>query len=274
MKYALPIIPLKTFTIASGSYVEFTGDVMNPTLNISASERTKASVANAGSTSRSVVFDVGLKITNTLNNMGLQFTIDAPEDGAVKDELASCTDEEKNKLAVAMLATGMYIADSNNGSSGFDANSALNSFLQSEINSITGKALNSVVDVSFGMDQTTYSNGETGTDYSFKFSKRFFSDRLSVVIGGRVSDKKSVNQDTGVGSFIDDVSLEWRLDNSATRYVRLFHGKDYNNIVEGILEKNGAGLLLRKKVDKVTELFIFGNKKKENETNRNTPRNL
>ena len=262
MKYTLPVIPLKTFTIASGSYVEFTGEVMNPTLNITATERTKASVASAGSTSRSVVFDVGLKITNTLSNMGLQFTIDAPEDGAIKDELAGYTAEEKNKLAVAMLATGMYISDTNS-TSGFNTNSALNSFLQSEINNITGKALNSIVDVSFGMDQTTYSNGETGTDYSFKFSKRFFSDRLSVVIGGRVSDNKSVNQSTGVGSFIDDVSLEWRLDNSATRYVRLFHGKDYNNIIEGVLEKNGAGIVLRKKVDRVTDLFIFRKKKKE-----------
>jgi hypothetical protein len=141
--------------------------------------------------------------------------------------------------------------------------------LQSEINNITGKALNSIVDVSFGMDKTTYSNGETGTDYSFKFSKRFFSDRLSVSIGGRVSDNKNVNQNTDVGSFIDDVSLEWRLDNSATRYIRLFHAKDYNNVVEGVLDKNGAGLLLRKKVDKLTDLFIFRNKKKE-ENDRKT----
>lgn len=261
MKYTLPIIPLKTFTIASGSYVEFTGDVMNPTLNISATERTKASVKGDGSTSRSVAFDVGLKITNTLSNMGLQFTIDAPEDITVKEELESCTDEEKNKLAVAMLATGMYISDTNS-SSGIGTNNALNSFLQSEINNLAGKALNSVVDVSFGMDQTTYANGETGTDYSFKFSKRFFSDRLRVVIGGRVSDNKTVNQSTDIGSFIDDVSLEWRLDNSATRYVRVFHCKDYNNIVEGVLDKNGAGLLLRKKVDRFTDLFIFRNQKK------------
>ncbi|MBQ9362093.1 MAG: translocation/assembly module TamB domain-containing protein [Bacteroidaceae bacterium] len=268
MKYTMPVIPLKTFTIASGSYVEFTGDVMNPTLNIAATERTKASVASSGSSSRSVVFDVGMKITNTLSNMGLQFTIDAPEDGAVKEELANCTDEEKNKLAVAMLATGMYISDTNS-SSGFAGNGALNNFLQSEINNLTGKALNSVVDISFGMDQTTYANGETGTDYSFKFSKRFFSDRLNVVIGGRVSDNKSVNQSTSVGSFIDDVSLEWRLDNSATRYVRLFHCKDYNNVVEGVLEKNGAGLLLRKKVDKFTDLFIFGKKKEEKEEKKN-----
>jgi len=254
MKYTLPVIPLKTFTIESGSYVEFTGDVMNPILNIVATERTKAAVSSEGQT-RSVVFDVGMKITNSLSNMGLAFTIDAPTDGTIRSELESCTEEEKNKLAVALLATGMYISDSN--SSSLTANNALNTFLQSEINNIAGKALNSFMDVSLGIDQQTYSNGDTGTDYSFKFSKRFFNDRLTVVIGGRVSDNKAVNQSSGIGSFIDDVSLEWRLDNSATRYVRLFHGKDFENVMEGVLEKNGAGAVFRKKVDKWTDLFLF-----------------
>ena len=36
MKYTLPIIPLKTFKLTQGSYVEFTGEIMNPTLNIQA----------------------------------------------------------------------------------------------------------------------------------------------------------------------------------------------------------------------------------------------
>lgn len=261
MKYTLPIIPLKTFNIASGSYVDFNGNVMNPTLNIIASERTRASVSSEGASARSVAFDVGVHISNTLSDMGLQFTIDAPEDAVVKDELSGYTDEEKNKLAVALLATGMYLSPSN--TSGSASNNALNSFLQSEINNLTGKALNSVVDVSVGIDNTTYANGETGTDYSFKFSKRFFSDRLTVIVGGRVSSSNSVNQSTSAGSFIDDVSLEWRLDDSATRYIHLFHGRDYNNIMEGVLEKNGIGLLLRKKVDKVTDLFIFGKKRKQ-----------
>lgn len=44
MKYQLPVIPLKTFQLVQGSYVEFTGDVMNPTLSIAAKERTKAVV--------------------------------------------------------------------------------------------------------------------------------------------------------------------------------------------------------------------------------------
>ena len=271
MKYTLPIIPLKTFKIASGSYVDFNGDVMNPTLNITATERTKAMVSSEGSSARSVAFDVGVQITNTLSDMGLLFTIDAPQDAEVKDELSGYTAEEKNKLAVAMMATGMYLSASN--TSGTSSNNALNSFLQSEINSLTGKTLGSIVDVNVGIDNTTYANGETGTDYSFRFTKRFFSDRLNVVVGGKVSSNSKVNQQSGMNSFIDDVSLEWRLDNSATRYVRLFSGKDYNNIVDGVLEKSGVGLLLRKKVDKVTDLFIFRRKENTTQITPNAQRN-
>lgn len=255
MKYALPVIPLKSFTLLPGSYVNFDGDLYNPSLNIAAKSRTKAAVQTEGSSTRSVAFDVGIKITNTLNDMGLAFTLDAPEDGNMQEELSKYSDDEMSKLAVALLATGMYVADNN--MSALNANTALSTFLQAELNNITGRALNSIVDVSLGMDKTNL-----GTDYSFKFSKRFFSDRLSVVIGGRVSDNKDVNQAMGIGSFIDDVSLEWRIDPSATRSVRLFHNKDYKNIFEGVLEKNGVGVVLRKKMDSLSEL-IFWKKKKE-----------
>ena len=87
MKYSLPIIPLKTFTILPDSYVEFNGDMMNPKLNITATERTKAS-CNIDGVNRLVAFDCGVVITKTLNDMGLQFTIEAPEDQTIKDQLA------------------------------------------------------------------------------------------------------------------------------------------------------------------------------------------
>lgn len=57
MKYSLPIIPLKTFTIQDGSYLEFLGDAMNPRLNITATERIKATVGGDGGVSRSVDFN-------------------------------------------------------------------------------------------------------------------------------------------------------------------------------------------------------------------------
>ena len=262
MKYTLPVIPLKTFTIHNGSYIEFTGNPANPTFNISATERTKAAVGQSDGTSRSVAFDVGLKITNTLEDMGLEFTIAAPEDMAVQNELASCSAEEKNKLAVAMLATGMYLSGSN--SKGFTAGNALNNFLQNEINNIAGQALSTMVEVNVGMEQTTRDDGTKRTDYSFQFSRRFFSDRLNVVIGGKVSaDNGNDPADQESGAYIDDISLEWRLDNGGTQYIRVFHEKDFSSLIEGELDKNGAGVLLRKKMDKMSELFIWKKKKEE-----------
>jgi hypothetical protein len=131
--------------------------------------------------------------------------------------------------------------------------------LQNEINNIAGQALATTVSVEMGMEQTTRDDGSTRTDYSFKFSKRFFSDRLNVIIGGKVSSDGGSSSNES-GAYIDDVSLEWRLDNGGSRYVRLFHEKDYSNLIEGELDKNGAGIVLRKKVDNIGELFQFGNK--------------
>ena len=84
--------------------------------------------------------------------MGLEFIIDAPEDMAISTELAAMTSEERAKVAVTMLTTGMYLADGN--TSGFTMNGALSSFLQSEINNITGNALRSL-DLSVGVDNAT-----------------------------------------------------------------------------------------------------------------------
>ncbi len=264
MKYTLPVIPLKTFELKKGSYVEFTGEAMNPTLNIAATEQTKTSVSNADGSSRSVLFNVGLKITGSLENMGLEFTIEAPEDMTIQNELAGLTAEDKNKLAVALLATGMYLSSSN--SSGFSTTNALNSFLQNEINNIAGKAVSTAVnvDMNVGMEQTKRDDGTTRTDYSFKFTKRLFSDRLNVVIGGRINADGNHGQNES-GAYIDDVSLEWRLDKGGTQYIRLFHDKNYDSLIEGELVENGAGVLLRKKLDSLSELFIW--KKKMTDTN-------
>ncbi len=258
MKYTLPVIPLKTFVLQKGSYVEFTGEPTNPILNIAASEQTRASVSDDSGASRSVLFNTGLSVTGTLEEMELLFTIDAPEDIAVQNELMSMSKEEKNKLAVAMLTTGMYLSSTN--ASGFSANNALNNFLQNEINNIAGKALSSTeVDVNVGMEQSARDDGTTRTDYSFKFSKRFFSNRLNVVIGGKVNADGNTPENES-DAYIDNVSLEWRLDKGGTRYMRLYHEKNYDNLIEGELIENGASLVLKKKVDSLSDLLIWKKK--------------
>lgn len=255
MKYQIPIIPLKTFNIQNGSYVEWTGNIMNPQLNITAAERVRASVGEDGKTSRIVGFDVGIALSQSLENLGLAFTLSAPEDASVQDQLNAMSVEERGKLAVTMLVTGMYMAEGNS-TGGFNVNNALNSFLQSEISNIAGKAL----DINVGME--TVDDADSGgkrTDYNFQFAKRFWNNRFRIVVGGKVSTGSTVQQDE---TFIDNVSIEYRLDNSGTRYVKLFHDKNYESVLEGEIIETGVGIVLRKKMSHLGELFIFKSKKK------------
>jgi hypothetical protein len=250
MKYSLPIIPLKTFVIQDGSYIEFNGEPMNPTLNITATEHTKATVQNEGGVGRSVEFDCGIVITRTLSNMGLEFTLDAPEDMQLHSELQAMSVEQRGKLAVSLLTTGMYLSDGNTG--GFSMNSALSSFLNSEINSITGNALRTL-DLSFGMDNSTDAMGETHTDYSFKFAKRFFNNRLKIAVGGKVSTGAEMQDRSN--SFFDNVNMEYRLDNTANKYVTLFYENNAYDWLDGYSQKYGGGFIWRRSMQRFLDLF-------------------
>ena len=252
MKYSLPVIPLKTFVIQNGSYIEFTGDPMNPTLNITATERTKATVTGSNGAGRSVDFDCGVVVTKTLKDMGVVFTLDAPEDMQLHSELQSMSVEQRGKLAVTMLTTGMYLADGN--TQPFSMNSALSSFLNSEISNITGNALRTL-DLSFGVDQSLDGTGQTHTDYSFKFAKRFLNNRLKIAVGGKVSSGAELQQRNK--SFFDNVSLEYRLDDSANKYLTLFFQNNSYDWLDGYTQKYGGGFIWRRRIQRFTDIFRF-----------------
>ena len=250
MKYSLPVIPLKTFSIQEGSYVEFTGNAMNPTLNITATERNNATVGSEGAQSRVVAFDCGVVITRPLDNMGIEFIIKAPDDVSVSSELNAMSTEQRSKLAVTMLTTGMYLADGN--TSGFSMNNALSNFLEKEINNITGNALKTV-DLSVDMDNTTDATGNTHTDYSFKFAKRFWNNRLKVQIGGKVSSGNEMQGQKQ--SFFDNVAMEYRLSPTSNQYVKLFYNQNAYDWLEGYTSEYGGGFIWKRKLDSLWDIF-------------------
>jgi hypothetical protein len=249
MKYSLPIIPLKTFTIAPDSYVEFMGDIMNPRLNITATEDIRASVMLNG-VSQICNFKTGVVLSKTLNDMGLEFIISAPENQTIGDELKIMSAEERGKVAVTMLTTGMYLADGNTGN--FSMNSALSNFLQAEISNIAGSALRTV-DLSFGMDNATEMDGTMHTDYTFKFAKRFWNNRLNISIGGKISTGPDVSGQNK--SFFDNVDVQYRLSETANSYVTMFYKRSVYDYLEGYVGRFGAGYMWKKKAQTLRELF-------------------
>ena len=78
-----------------------------------------------------------------------------------------------------MLATGIYLNSGAKGG-GLSMGAALNSVLQSQINSLAGgiKGANISVGVE---DRTSAETGDTQKDFSFRYSQRFFNDRVQIV---------------------------------------------------------------------------------------------
>ena len=197
--------------------------------------------------------------------MGLSFTLSAPENATVQNELNSIDKETLNKYAVTMLITGAYLGS--NG--GITVSNALSSFLDARINDIAGNAMKSV-DINVGItDVNNSETGDTYKNYSFSFAKRFWNDRLTVVIGGEVNSGNSAQRSN---SFINNVSLEWKLSEQGNRYIRLFYDKNYESILEGEITETGVGYVYKRKLDNLKELLIF-RKKRETETPNNKKSN-
>ena len=249
MKYSLPVIPLKTFSITPDSYVEFKGDIMNPRLNITATEKVKTSVTQDG-VSRTVTFDCGVVLSKSLQDMGLQFIVSAPEDQTINDNLNTMSVDEKGKVAVTMLTTGLYLTD--RSSSNITMNSALSSFLQNEINNIAGSALRTM-DLSVGMESTTNVDGTMTTDYAFRFAKRFWNNRVSISVGGRIAT--GAKSTTRSQSFFDNVEMQYRLSDTSNQYLSLFYKKNVYDYLEGYLDQYGAGYMWKKKMQRLSEIL-------------------
>ena len=260
IKYSLPIIPSKEFKITTDSYIEWTGKIEDPKLNLIAKDQVRASVAEADGSSHMVNFNVIIGAKNRLDNLELIFDLEAPESPTVQNQLAKMSKEDRNKQAIALLATGIYLAGGAEGKGGLDMGSALNSVLQSQINSLTGSTLKNAT-LSVGVEEYDVADsGKKRTDYSFSYAQRFMNDRIQIIIGGRVKTGEEVTND--LNTFIDNISIEYRLDSSGTRYVRVFRDKNYESVLDGEIIETGVGLVLRKKLSRLGELFIFKKKKK------------
>ena len=156
--------------------------------------------------------------------------------------LASLSPDERNKLAVALLTTGLYLGE---GGTGNLMNTALISFLQSQLDNISRDTFRSI-DVSFGIEplQDGVSGVSTRTDYSFSIAKRFWHDRIRIIIGGSVTTS---NERIEENAIIDNISIEWRMKPNGSQYLRFFYDKNFESILEGEIRETGIGYAYKRR---------------------------
>ena len=262
--YNVPVAGKKVFNIQTGSYVEWTGDVVNPRLSISANEQVKATVED-GDRNRLVTFESIIRIQNTLSKPEITFDLSAPNDMVIQNQLATFSPEERTKQAMNLLIYGTYTGpgavSSNTGNM---ANNALYGFVENELNKYTRKT-----GLTFGFDSYNTDSETTRTDFTYQFSKQLFNDKVSVKIGGRVSsDNNEGNADNNLqDNLVDDISIEYRFTQKRNLFLKVFRHSNYESVLEGEVVQTGIGIVWRKSFRKVRDLFV---RKSKQEAVKNT----
>lgn len=256
IKYAPPLISNLNFGFTEGSYVAFTGDLMNPQLNVKAIEKMRANVSQAGQNSRLIYFDIILSVTGTLNSMNVAFNLETDDDITVANELASMSPTQRESEAMNLLLYNTYTGGSTKATSNLNGN-PLFSFLTNSVNSWLANNVRGV-DLSIGVnqyDQTTNGSTSTTTSYSYQVSKTLFNNRFKIVVGGSYSDDP--NDDANVAeSLINDISFEYYLNNARTMYLRLFRHTGYESILEGEITQTGVGFVYKKRISRLSDMFL------------------
>lgn len=240
VRYSPKAYPIMPFHVDSGSHIAFYGPIGQTRLAISASQQVKADVESEGEDTRRVDFRTGVRVNGIVDSIKIRsigFFLEAPEDETITRELASLDEDTREGLAATLLATGMYVGESNVAAQrdGYALSSVINSRINAALaNSKMGK----VVDIDFSSGQSEHNAGTTN-DMNISISKSFFKDKLRLTLGTSLTDNPEVNKTTGMFA---NFTADYKLTKDGNVLLHLYSQRDYNNVFEGELYKSGLAV--------------------------------
>ncbi len=270
VQYNPPILSQKRFEISPGGSIDWTGDPTDPRFDLTATERLQASVTGDGGGARTVAFVVAIHVRNTLSELSISFDLSAPEDSAMQNELASLTAEQRATQAMNLLLYGTYTGIGS--SARIDTENPLNQFITNELNRWAQNSLGDV-DLRFGIRSYDVEDpAGQRTDYTYRLSKNLFGNRVRAVIGGGISTNDDPTENLRE-NLIDDLSIEYLINRSGSVYLRVFRHTNYESILEGEITETGVGIVLRKRLSRLGELFRPARQTKTNSDETSDPTN-
>lgn len=255
VRYYPPFISEKYFTFTPGSYVAFNGNMMNPTLAITAVGNQATTVMSDGTNPMRVNFQITASVTNTLDDMKVNFDLAAPNNSLIETELQSSTPAQRSAQAINLMLYGTYSSGQTSTASSTNAN-MLYSLLSSQLNNLASKVVKGV-DISFGINQYNTSNSSssgTNTNYSYSVSKSLFDDRFKMTVGGNYDTGESSDVSVAQNLF-SNISFEYRLNQSGTMSLQLYNKVTDNNIYQTQVNETGLAFTLRKKIANLLDVF-------------------
>ena len=235
----------RDFTIKDGSSIRFNGDIMQSSLNIDATYRTKASLstllADVSSVSNKRNVDCTISITDRISNPTLKFGIDIPDlNPMVKSRVESAlsTEDKIQKQFLSLIVSNNFLPDEQ---SGIVNNSSV---LYSNVTEMIANQLNNIfhkldIPVDLGLN---YQPSDKGNDlFDVAVSTQLFNNR--VVVNGNIGNRE-YNTSSTQNEVVGDLDIEIKIDRSGSFRLNLFsHSADqFSNYLDNS-QRNGVGLM-------------------------------
>ena len=235
----------RDFLIQDGSSIRFNGDIMQSTLDIGATYRTKASLAtllaDVSSVSNKRNVDCAINITGRLSNPSLKFGIDIPDlNPMVKSRVESAlsTEDKIQKQFLSLIVSNNFLPDEQSGI----VNNT--SALYSNVTEILANQLNNIfhkldIPVDLGLN---YQPNDKGNDlFDVAVSTQLFNNR--VVVNGNIGNRE-YNPGGSQNDVVGDLDIEIKIDRSGSFRLNLFsHSADqFSNYLDNS-QRNGVGIM-------------------------------
>ncbi|MDB5272497.1 MAG: hypothetical protein JWO58_864, partial [Chitinophagaceae bacterium] len=283
----------KEFKIINGSKIQWYGDPMDATVDVTARYDTRAkptalmSIGSGLTPSESAAyaqplpFYIYMMMKGDLLQPQISFQLDMPESqkgaggGAVYGKLSSINSDEAelNKQVFSLLVFNSFMA-STNGSEGSDASdfarSSVSRLMSDQLNKLSAQYIKGVdinVDlVSYNQQDPATAEKQGNTELQVGVKKTLFDERLSVQVGGNVmlEGQQSTTDPTQTSNAQDitgDVVVEYKITPTGSYKLKGFRLNQLDGVTNGIITQTGVGVIFTRDYNYTRDLF---RKKKKN----------
>ncbi len=258
--------PNKKFVISGGGTIRWDGKLDDPELKFEALNKVHSSYTNpVDNRQREVDFNVVLKLSGRLSSLDILFTINTP-DQYLMSIINTLSPEEQMRQAITTLLFEKIDLPGISTTSSY-MTEQVNQLVASQLNNLTKTTIKGI-DISFGLDtyveSSTPGSQQTKTSLSYDVRKALLNNRAKIEISGRLNDYSNSQSNSNLS--LNNFSFEYQLDSLATKFIKVYNERSYEDVIEGEVVKTGVGFTYRKNYHSLSDIW---KRKKKNIKTKN-----
>jgi|GEM_PF-1007660 len=254
----------RNFEVVPGGTLLWTLDPVNPFVDLSAYFTVRTSplpilatdaVKQDTSTLRKEVFWVMANVRDYMAAPDIEFQLKYPLDksdnvsygNSGNEDIVAAIDRinktpEQLSLQVFNMMVFRTFSGQLNTANMLDIQAGINTMLANQLNVLTSDI--SWVDIDFELDD----GGSSASNLQIKLKKSFFDNRLTIRVSAE-STLEGGGAAATVSGKLDDLVMEYKINRSGSIKASAFSKQTFNDLFQGIISENGAGISLEREYD-------------------------